>query len=622
MLLLVASCRDRGAAPEPRFVPPSYADRQASPANPTGLYWEGERLWAWSNDHSVQHSYEHGPQGWQPGPLREGPSGTERCLVGRAELQGSTFCVGRYQSAGVVVFDGSSNTARAFGALPARAGFRDIVLMHQLGLVGVLDAATDRLWWLDRHGAIVAQQALGASSYRVGWAGEDRVFVLAGSEPQLRVLRVSGDGTVVVLAHWERAAPLRDAVYDDANGLLWAAGPEDRAVRRAAGPIEHLGAELLGLDGAALARGELHVAAKFELEAHGVADPTRLESVAGLLVVSLTGSDRLAWVSREGERWELRLTTTGLGPAGLAGTAGLLAVAARLDDRVYVYDLHATVTQVIVVDGRPRVTPRSLGERLFYGALLWSQSRERPFSCNSCHWDAESDRRKHPGFLETRYEQTRPLGGVGAFAPIFTPGQAHTLADAVEGFVRILDDRYWRNRAFEEEPIELRVKGGELRRIAPAEKRRALREFLAALPVSPGPYLRSELPEMRTSLERGAQLFLDDCADCHVPKDERGRVAGGPAALLDALRRRPLLLGATGFAESGPGPSFTPHGNRISPLMGLSRGGPYFSSGGASTLRDVVEGFTRDRPAVHAGTGHGAYRPEQIDALEAFLLAL
>jgi hypothetical protein len=164
---------------------------------------------------------------------------------------------------------------------------------------------------------------------------------------------------------------------------------------------------------------------RVDLGARGLADPTRLASRSGQLFASLTGSDRLAWLSRIATTWELHTTSAGLGPAGLAGDGRWLAVAARLDDRVYLYDPgagSAAAPEVIAIDERPRDSARDLGERLFYGALLWSQSRERPFTCNSCHWDTESDRRRHPGLRELRFEQTRPLGGIGVLSPIFTPG--------------------------------------------------------------------------------------------------------------------------------------------------------------------------------------------------------
>jgi mono/diheme cytochrome c family protein len=344
------------------------------------------------------------------------------------------------------------------------------------------------------------------------------------------------------------------------------------------------------------------------------------------VVVSLTGSDRLAWVTHGGEDFQLRVLNTGLAPGGLASDGGLLAVAARLDDRIYLYDARharADPVEVIVVDERPRESPRDLGERLFHGALLWSQSQHRPYSCNSCHWDGESDHRRHPGLLESRFEHTRPLGGVGAIAPIFTPGQSSSLLDAVDGFVRILDDRYFRDRHFHEGSIEVRVKDGRTLRIAPPQKRRALSAFLASVPVEPGPYLRTQDPVLRALITRGARLFLDDCADCHAPRAPGdAAVTSSTHALLAALERNPLVLGATGFAHTGPGPSFTARGNRIAPLMGLSRGGPYFSSGAAPTLRDVVAGFSRARPGVHSGAGSSAYDGAQAAALEAFLHTL
>ena len=633
--LILASCRGDGGArapaPAAALAAPAYADRrQDPPANPTGLYWEGERLWVWSDSHRVQRSYERGEDGYQAGPVREGPAGTERCLGGRAELQGHTYCVGRYQNGGLVAFAHGSSAARVFGSLPARGGFRDLVLMHELGLLGVLDAVTGQLLWLDRTGARVGQYALPTFSYRIGSAGGDRIFVLSGGDPKLSVLRVGAGGSTQPIAGLQRAAPLRDAHYDEANDLLWLTGPEDHPVRRNRGPIEHLGSELLALDGSALSSGAFRVQTRFDLTALGLADPTRMTSSAGQLFVSMTGSDRLAWAGRSGDAWELHVTGTGLAPAGLAGQGRALAVAARLEDRIYVYDLGSdgrtarmAAPERITLDARARDSARDVGERLFYGALLWSQARERPFTCNSCHWETETDRRKHPGLREKRFEQTRPVGAAGALSPIFTPGQARTLDEAVDGLVRVLDDEYWSDRAFEERAIEVRVKDGSVRRLGPVETRRALSAFLATVPVSPGPYLRAEAPDLRALIAHGARLFIEGCADCHAPAGPNGRAAmRSGEALVDALKQRPLVLGATGFARAGAGPSFTDLGNRISPLMGLGRGGPYFASGSATSLQAVVAGFTRTRPGVHAATQGSVYDAQQRAALEAFLHSL
>jgi hypothetical protein len=454
--LLTTSCRaDTGSvagsnARSGQLATLTYADRQPDvPANPAGLYWEGERLWVWSDSNRVQRSYERALGRWQVGPVREGPAGTERCMVGRGQLQGETFCVGRYQDGGLIAFADGSSAARAFGSLPARAGFRDLVSMPELGVLVVLDAMTDELVFLDRTGAQLGRTPVGPSSYRIGSAGDDRIFVLSGGDPQLRVLRVSANGSAQRLAQLTRRAPLRDAHYDEVDDLLWITGPENHVVSRRRGPIEHLGSELVALEGSALRGGEVRVRVRFDLAARGLADATRLTSHGGQVFVSLTGSDRVAWLSRATGDWELAVLRAGLGPAGLANEGHLLAVAARLDDRIYVYDVsvgHTASPEVIAIDERPRNSARDIGERLFYGALLWSQAQQRPFTCNSCHWDTESDLRSHPGLREIRFEQTRPLGGVGAVSPIFTPGQARTLDEAVDALVHVLDDRYWHDR--------------------------------------------------------------------------------------------------------------------------------------------------------------------------------
>ena len=68
------------------------------------------------------------------------------------------------------------------------------------------------------------------------------------------------------------------------------------------------------------------------------------------------------------------------------------------------------------------------------------------------------------------------------------------------------------------------------------------------------------------------------------------------------------------------GPDFTPNGNRISPLLELGRGGPFFSSGAAPDLDAVLRTFDPDAPRVHRGRER--YAEEEREALRAFLLSL
>ena len=67
------------AAADAALVAPVWADRQpASSAHPSGVYFEGDRLWVWSDAEPMQRSYARAAGRWQAGPVRRGPAGTER----------------------------------------------------------------------------------------------------------------------------------------------------------------------------------------------------------------------------------------------------------------------------------------------------------------------------------------------------------------------------------------------------------------------------------------------------------------------------------------------------------------------------------------------------------------
>jgi hypothetical protein len=73
--LLAANCRN-GDPPGPaanarQLTRVAYTDRQQEPpANPTGAYWEGERLWIWSDSHPVERSYERAHGAWRCRPSK------------------------------------------------------------------------------------------------------------------------------------------------------------------------------------------------------------------------------------------------------------------------------------------------------------------------------------------------------------------------------------------------------------------------------------------------------------------------------------------------------------------------------------------------------------------------
>ncbi|MCA9628631.1 MAG: hypothetical protein KC766_13225, partial [Myxococcales bacterium] len=313
----------------------------------------------------------------------------------------------------------------------------------------------------------------------------------------------------------------------------------------------------------------------------------------------------------------------------IAYGAGFVGVS-RLDDRLWYLPATPGAPRIELALGAPQApTPESLGERLFYGTALWERSRgsRAPYTCNSCHWNTESDGRRHPGFLERRWEITRSLAGIGAVRPIFSTGGAKSLSRALEGLIRGLDERMWTEGASDywDVPLTLETSNGE-RTLSPLEVRQALLSFLMQLPARPGPLAFSRGDRWRAQQAAGAALFQRDCATCHLPTDSMRRptetvnleswLARGGA------RARPLSFGAPAFAETGTGASFTPNGNRISPLGGVGRRARLYVTGRARNLRQLVSELRPDTSAVHGGAGLTPYSAEESEALWVFLNSL
>lgn len=105
------------------------------------------------------------------------------------------------------------------------------------------------------------------------------------------------------------------------------------------------------------------------------------------------------------------------------------------------------------------------------------------------------------------------------------------------------------------------------------------------------------------------------------------RRPGELRALEPWLRRggavtEPLTFGAPAFSETGTGASFTPNGNRISPLWGVGRRARLYVTGRARNLRRLVSELRPGTAAVHSGAGLTPYTPEEQQALWVFLNSL
>lgn len=618
---------------------PRYASKtDASRFYPRGMYLDSntQTVWVWSRAHTDQIGLRRRDGRWRAVDRRSGPLDTRRCLV----LRGSdtTLCLGLLHERAFVHFG-----AAAFSSgLPTRSGFRDFAVMdareQSHTRIYVLDNYRDRLWTLSMNGDVLGQMAVTPGAYRIGTAGEHRLFVLASTQPRLSLIPLDKTGMPGSPRGINTVATIRDAIFDNRHRVLWTAGYRQTTIRRHRGYIENLQSFLYAYHERDMIAGALRPVRSIDMSQDALCDPSALALDGSRVVALATGSNRVASWHIADVDVDATIARTGIAPQAALFVGDELLVAGFLDATVHVHargDLQ--IKQIISLDDdddnddeRDALDSEQasyrLGEMIFYGKTLWSDGARNQFTCQSCHWDRLTDYRVHPGFRESRWEQIRPAAGAGMLAPVFTPGQAPNLTIAVHGFFKSLDERFWTRPEHPAwfDDVSIEVAAGHIRTLSTFDARLALITYLGLSPVEPG-MLRAPGHPLSRAAVRGASIFWRDCARCHQPAvrmDDRqplDRDAG-----VRYLRDRPLVFAADRLEKTGVEPYFTERGNRISPLVQLSRGGPFFSNGSASTLADVI---ARTNPrAAHVHTPENATTPAYLERdvadLIAFLLSI
>lgn len=592
------------------------------PFRPTGGYVDGGVLWLFSADHREQLGVRRVGTGWAALPeRRRGPRRTVACRAWGPPF--GCLCLGRQEPGGILPCDVEGG--RRFETdLPARGGFRDVAKGPEGSLL-VLDGPEHAVSALGSDGRVRRRWQVDPGAQRIAFGG-GVLWVASSNVPYLYGIDEAGERRRV-----PRDAPVRDLELDDAGKTLWVTGPVGRAVRRSRGPIEGLTSVLEGFA----------VDARRPVRRHQVdLGPARLVDASDL---SIDAAGRV-WFAATGSRAVGRfdpatgaLTThpVGLTPTALIPLAdGAHAVPCRLDDAVAILPgtpdagdpTGAGGVETLRLSAPPSAPSlATLGEVLFHDRVMWADTVDNDFTCQSCHWNGGSDHRMHPGVLERRWERTRSVAGVGMVAPVFTPMQAPTLAQAVEGFFETLDRRHWSEGRAPREVLTVRIAGRAFP-LTPTTARRALLRYLMARPVERGPWrLISSGGGFGPAARRGARAFLTHCAPCHeTTTDLRSRRRVTAEAFLATLRKRPLPLGAPLFVDAGIAARFTPAGHRVSPLIELFRGGPYFSDGSAPSLDAVLRRTDPSARMAHA-PGHAEAPALDEDTrrnLRAFLLSL
>lgn len=595
---------------EARLAPEAlvYADDPAldRPFAPAGVVVLTDTLWVWSADSPDAALLALSDAAQPPRRLSPAPP-ARRCLPGGGQLPALLYCAGPRVPGGLSVIPHLDAPALP-SPLPPRGGYRDLALDPARGLIHLLDGVTDRLVTLDRHGAtLAAAPAPPGATHLIALQSPDAasphaLAILSGPAPHLALQPLDTSG--LPTAPYRPApqpAPARDATYDPTRGLLWLVGPEPGPPRRADGPLRHLRSTLTALRPDTPDAAPAH---RLDLGAHGLIDATAVAVLGRLIVIAATGSDAVAFVDPDPSPPTVTIVATGPAPTALTPHGDAVLVTHRADATIA--RAHPTAGLLATTRLRPPATDlRALGERLFYSAAIWQLPAADAVTCNTCHWDTGSDHRLQPGFLERRRELTRPLGGIGAVAPIFTTAGADSLAQAIEGLVRGLDDRFWQpaphgSRYWTTPRTLPATPTTPARTIDAATLRTALLTFLATLPRPPGP-LRVGPPPDLAQLSRGLALFTTHCASCHAPAADARRPTVGPPDLLAWLRTRGLAFTRPGWSRAGIAPSFHPQGHRAAPLVDLGRPGPFLSNASAATLGDVLDRLRPGTPTIHGG---------------------
>jgi hypothetical protein len=278
----------------------------------------------------------------------------------------------------------------------------------------------------------------------------------------------------------------------------------------------------------------------------------------------------------------------------------------------------------------PRSELSRVGELLFFTTMMspWNSSEGKlsRFTCETCHHEGYVDGRTHFTGRGDVFATTRPLLGLFNNRPHFSRAFDKTMAQMVHAEFRVANRHNGRDPWFaltRGDVPWLEHISGVPEQLSPELLRQALMSFLmdfshranpaaiashgyAGARSTPGGSAESidHDHERFTALERtGAQVFRDRCAACHAAR----LVADDPASLVPFERWESLVLSPSGpivwtnaaYEKTGVIPYVHTDGARVPALRRLYKKWPYFTSGRAKSLADVVDRFASSPTATY-----------------------
>ena len=292
---------------------------------------------------------------------------------------------------------------------------------------------------------------------------------------------------------------------------------------------------------------------------------------------------------------------------------GWWADAPLIDARLRIRGTTATLDKLYPDPSRGSLS--RLGELLFFTELMApanpTEGLHSRFTCETCHFEGDTDGRIHFTGRGTVHATTRTLRGLFNNKPHFSRALDPDLTAMVNAEFRVANAKSgndpWFSLQAEDFPGVAEFTGlrGE---IDPPTLRRALMTFLMEFTHEPNPEVwpwqddrtRGPIRAAFTPEERqGAGTFAARCESCHaarlVTDAPFTRVAEDDWERLVLSEAGPIVWASSPRVRTGVEPYVHPEGARTPSLRRIATVKKlYFTNGSAATLDDVLERFRYD----------------------------
>jgi hypothetical protein len=410
----------------------------------------------------------------------------------------------------------------------------------------------------------------------------------------------------------------------DGGILVAAGGVEDHPLERKDGGFGYIDSFLYVYR---LAPGTAQPArlAAVDISALGVVTPKWIEfrpAAAGAHALTVAGyaspnAATLTWRGDFSAAPEVEPTALLPGTSAAARTRdGTLVAANPLLDAWII--ARGSEPRVVAVAGAPpaRSALSRVGELLFFTTMMapWNSSDGKlsRFTCETCHHEGYVDGRTHFTGRGNVFATTRPLYGLFNNRPHFSRAFDKTMAQMVNAEFRVANRHNGRDPWFAltrtDVPWLARVPDVPAT-LSPEVLREAFMTFLMDFTHRANPAAVAH--DRFTDLERtGARTFRDRCAVCHAAR----LIADEPASLVPFERWESLVLSPSGpivwsnaaYEKTGVEPYVHADGARVPTLRRLYKKWPYFTTGRARSLDDVLDRFASSATATY----HDASPPD------------